>query len=352
MEVDGIKSIDSLVAKQTQILAFDENADFAEYKKNLRAKFIELTGIDLIKQNSCEPEFEIEKEEQKDGYKQIRFTFKSEVDEVVPCYLLIPDDCGNKKLPVVITLQGHSTGFHNSINEPKDEHDAEYCKRGQFAVQAVKRGYIALAIEQRAMGERKGDIHDPNRRITVMGYRDASCYYQQMTNFLLGRTLIGCRCVDISRAIDMLENFPQCDTDKIVITGNSGGGTASFYAAAYDERIKICAPSCSFCPYKESIFKFYHCSCNYIPSAYRYFDMQDIAALIAPRKLSIVAGKLDPSFLIWGVERGYETVKKIYDKAGAATNCNLIETEVGHWWCEDIMWTEIARQMNALGWNK
>lgn len=352
MKVDGIKNIDSLSAKQKQALAFDENVDFSEYKRQLRAKFIELTGIDTILQNSCEPEFEIEKEEKKDGYKQIRFTFKSEEDEVVPCYLLIPDGCENKKLPVVITLQGHSTGFHNSVNEPKDEEDAEYVKRGKFAVQAVKHGYIALAIEQRGMGERKGDIFNPNRRITVSNPKDAMCYYQQMTNLLMGRTLIGCRCVDISRAIDMLENFPQCDTEKIVITGNSGGGTASYYAAAYDERIKICAPSCSFCPYKESILKFYHCSCNYIPFAYKYFDMQDISALIAPRKLSIVSGKLDPSFLIWGVERGYETVKKIYSKAGAEDSCNLIETEFGHWWCEDIMWAEISRQMSVSGWNK
>lgn len=351
MKVDGLHNVDYLVNKQKQALAFDETADFDEYRKKLKDKFIELAGIDLIRENACEPEFEIEKTEQKDGYRQIRFAFKSEAEEVVPCYLLIPDGCEGKKLPVVITLQGHATGFHNSINEPKDEGDEIYCKRGQFAVQAVRRGYIALAIEQRGMGERKGDINDPNRRINAAANpRDAMCYYQQMTNILMGRTLIGGRCVDISRAIDMLEHFPECDTEKIVITGNSGGGTASYYAAVYDERIKISVPSCAFCPYKESILRFYHCSCNYIPSAYKYFDMQDLAALIAPRKLSIISGRLDPSFLIWGVERGYETVKKIYEKAGAKDNCNLIETEKGHWWCEDIVYDEIARQMKSLGW--
>lgn len=83
MKVDGIKNIDYLVGKQKQALAFDESRDFAEYKKELKAKFIELTGIDLIKANFCEPELEIEKEEQKVGYKQIRFTFRSETEEVV-----------------------------------------------------------------------------------------------------------------------------------------------------------------------------------------------------------------------------------------------------------------------------
>ena len=54
-------------------------------------------------------------------------------------------------------------------------------------------------------------------------------------------------------AIDALVMFPQCDTDKILITGNSGGGTMSFYAACFDERIKLSVPSCAFCSYEDSI---------------------------------------------------------------------------------------------------
>jgi hypothetical protein len=53
--------------------------------------------------------------------------------------------------------------------------------------------------------------------------------------------------------------------EKIVITGNSGGGTASFYSACLDERIKISAPSCSFCTYDSSILDIHHCPCNQIP---------------------------------------------------------------------------------------
>lgn len=44
-------------------------------------------------------------------YRFIRFTFESEYDEIVPCYLLIPK-LGKEKYPVAITLQGHTTGFH------------------------------------------------------------------------------------------------------------------------------------------------------------------------------------------------------------------------------------------------
>ena len=72
--------------------------------------------------------------------------------------------------------------------------------------------------------------------------------------------------------------------------------------------------------------------------------MQDLACLIAPRKLSIVAGKYDTAFLIEGVKRGYKTVEKIYEKAGAKGNCRLVITDKGHFWCEDIVWKTINQE--------
>lgn len=344
MKPDGITNRDILIKETIPSLSFDEKDDFGRWREKLRDKFIELTGLDIIAQNACPIKTEIEKIEQKDGYTQTRFLFESERGSVVPCYLLVPDT-GKDKYPVAITLQGHSTGFHNSIGEVKFPEDEKGQPRTAFAVQAVKNGYAALAIEQRGMGERAA-ANQPDRRVSLS--ERGSCYYEAVTGFLLGRTLIGERCWDISRAIDALASFPVCDTERIVITGNSGGGTASYYAAAYDPRIKVCAPSCSFCPYPESILRFYHCSCNYIPHAYRYFDMQDIAALIAPRKLIVVAGVKDPSFLIEGVRRGYETVKKIYDKAGAPNECRLIEADSGHWWNVDIMWPAINKAMENI----
>lgn len=344
---NGAYCHDLLVDKIKPKLSFNSKANYHKWKKNINKKFIELTGLDQIPNNACAPQFEIESEEQKDGYHQIRFTFLSEVGCVVPCYILIPDQ-NKSKYPVVITLQGHSTGFHNSIGEKKFEEDEEYQPRCQFAIQAVKQGYVALAIEQRGMGCRSA-TNTPSRRVHLNPNR-GGCYYEAVTASLLDRTIIGERCWDVSRAIDMLANFPQADVTKIAITGNSGGGTASYYATCYDKRIGICMPSSAFCPFKESILRFYHCACNYIPHAYTYFDMQDLACLIAPRPLTIVTGQLDPSFLVDGVKRGYETVEQIYAKEKALSNCKLIVTPKGHWWNVDIMWEEMKRVMLNLGW--
>ena len=124
----------------------------------------------------------------------------------------------------------------------------------------------------------------------------------------------------------------------------------SYYAACFDERIKLSVPSCSFCPYKESILSIAHCACNYIPFAYKYFDMQDLACMIAPRRLAIIAGEKDDIFPIEGVRRGFETVQRIYQENGVGDHCRLVETPMHHWWCSDIVWSVIAEETSKLGW--
>ncbi len=334
-EIKGYMCHNILRDSITPKLTYNSDVNFDAWRADVKEKFAELFGINNIAKNICPLNVEIEKEVEKDGYRQIRFTFESENGCFVPCYLLVPNT-GKAKYPVAITLQGHSSGFHNSIAEPKpDENPAYAMGRGAFAVQAVKHGYAALAIEQRGMGE---------ERPTDEMYKDANmCEYTAHIALLLGRTILGERIWDVSRAIDALETFDFLDLDDILITGNSGGGTASFYAACYEERIKLSAPSCAFCSYKRSIMNWFHCSCNFVPHAYEWFEMQDLACLIAPRKLLVIAGKEDFIFPIDGVETGFETVKKIYNASGVSERCAMVTTPKGHYWCEDIVWSEIEK---------
>ncbi len=341
-EIKGDYCHQLLRQNTTPVLQFDENKDYAAWRKEVKEKLFELAGINNIAKNACPLNVEIEKEEQKEGYKQIRFTFESEKGAYVPCYLLIPD-LGKEKYPLAITLQGHSSGFHNSIGEPKEGENPDYALgRGGFAVQAAKHGYAALAIEQRGMGERRPNA--PHQKGAQM------CEYTAHIALLLGRTIIGERMWDVSKAIDAVATFDCIDTDKILITGNSGGGTMSYYAACLDERIKLSVPSCAFCPYEDSIMNWYHCSCNFIPHAYEWFEMQDLSCLIAPRNLVLVNGGLDAIFPIEGARKGYETVKKCYEKAGAADKCKMVETPKAHYWCEDIGWTAIDEETKKMGW--
>ncbi len=346
-KINGDACHDRLIRESKQLLAFDARKDFCGWANEVRSKFRELVGIDEIVKNSCPLSVVVEWEEKHEGYTITRFVFESEKDEWVPCYLLIPD-MGREKYPVAICLQGHTWGFHESIGEIKYEDDKRFMPRAKFAIQAVENGFAALAIEQRAMGERRspksyGEENHPYPRAHM-------CAVGFLSAVSLGRTVIGERIWDISRAIDALAEFESCDTDKILVTGNSGGGTASFYAACFDDRISLSVPSCSFCSYKTSIFAIEHCACNYIPSVTRWFDMQDLACLIAPRRLAVITGKEDRIFPIDGVRESYKTVEKIYQSAGVPDRCRIEETSKGHYWCEDIVWSVISDESKKLGW--
>ena len=104
-----------------------------------------------------------------------------------------------------------------------------------------------------------------------------------MATLLLGRTAIGERVWDISCLIDVITKHcsEYVDTDKIVCLGNSGSGTATFYASCLDERIFLSVPSCSVCTFDDSIMAMWHCPCNFIPGIRKYFDMGDLGCLIA-----------------------------------------------------------------------
>ena len=336
--INGDSCHELLTENTVKKFAYRDDCDFEVWRKNLREELMKKLGLDKIAANACAPDSKIEEDIVVDDYTRIRLVFESEKGSFVPCYLLIPRG-EKKKYPVAITLQGHSSGFRYSIGENYGNPNDDYLTRGDFGRQAVKNGYAALCIEQRAMGERVTSRHT---------FREQMCLFQSMTAIMLGRTVIGERVWDVMRAVDLLHEFAEVDFEDVFITGNSGGGTTSFYAACIDERIKLSAPSCAFCSYDESIMKVYHCTCNYIPGAREYFDMGDLAGLIAPRKLIIIAGKDDPYFLLKGVKDSYATVEKIYERIGAPHNCELIVTDKAHWWCKDVVWQAInsARAKN------
>jgi cephalosporin-C deacetylase-like acetyl esterase len=201
-----------------------------------------------------------------------------------------------------------------------------------FALQAVREGYAALVIEQRCFGERK-DIRGPSIR-----FYEETCRHATMVALLLGRTMIGERLWDVSRAIDALGEFPEIDAERIGCMGNSGGGMITYYASCVDERIGISMPSGYVCTFRDGIGVIDHCEDNYIPGILRYFDIGDLACLIAPRPLVVVAGCDDDIFPIEGVERAFHTISQIYDAVEARDKCRLIIGEGAHRFFADLAW--------------
>lgn len=319
-------------------LAYKEGEEFKAWQAKARNTLERLLGLPLPK---TEPNVRVEYERKTEEFLEKRFIFTSEGNVDVPCHLLIPksDKAEDKKVyPLVICLQGHSKGMHISLGRAKYPGDEQSIAGDRdFAIQAVKEGYAALAIEQRCFGERGGTSDGPN------------CYQSTMSALLLGRTTIGERVWDISRAIDVIEKyFPEIDSSRIACMGNSGGGTITYYAACLDERIAVAMPSCAVCNYVDSIGTLYHCSCNYIPGIYKYFEMGDLAGLIAPRPLIVVAGRKDDIFPIAGVQRSFERIKELYRAAGAEDRCRLVIGEGGHRFYARESWP-VFRDLSGWG---
>ena len=124
----------------------------------------------------------------------------------------------------------------------------------------------------------------------------------------------------------------------------------SFYAGLFDDRIKFTVPGYAFCSYETSIMNVYHCPCNIIPRALKYFEMEDLACLLAPKPVAFVTGIKDYLFPIHGVEKSFETVEKIYKKAGAEGKCRLIRTNQAHHWDKYYGWKTIKEEAEKLGW--
>ena len=315
-----------LLRTRRPLLAFDPHADYGSWKLNVRDKLHELMG-DLPEK--VEPQARVEWEADRGSYIERRIVFASEPMTQVPCHLLVPRQVSTP-VPVVICLQGHSSGMHISMGKALHAADETLLHQedGDYALQAVRQGYAALAMEQRAFGERKSD------RLTAW----TTCEHPAMVALLMGRTLLRERAWDVSRAIDVLETFPEIDSAKVGLMGHSGGGTATYYTACVEPRVKIAMPSSAVCAFGHSIGVVRHCDCNYIPGLAKYVDMGELACLIAPRPLILVAGVDDPEFRYPGVEKAYQVIQQIYKKEGAPENCTLITGPAGHRFYGALSW--------------
>lgn len=156
-----------------------------------------------------------------------------------------------------------------------------------------------------------------------------------------GKPMVGQRVSDISYAIDFLQTQDNLQLDKLDCMGNSAGGTISYFAACIDTRIQLSVVSCSFCTYEKSWLKYPHCACGYLPNLMEFADMPDLAQLIVPRNLLIIAGKKDYLADIEGVREGYQIARQFYEQAHATTRIVLEEGEEGHQFYLGLAWPHI-----------
>ncbi len=333
--------------------------DVAQWQADFRPVLRHLLGLDAIaERGTCDLAPELHGTETFSDHVREEWTIESEPDFRFPFYLLRPPVDANRaegsvaegsvaadSCPLVITPHGHGkSGKRVYVGIADTDSDREQIEDGErdIALQAVRQGYVAIAPDMRAFADLRR-AHERERDHTC------SCRTMQMHALLFGRTLVGERVHDVGRLIDFAGTQPGVDTSRIAITGNSGGGTVSLFAAACDGRITAAVPGSYFCTFEHSIGSIHHCECNYIPGILRHAEMWDVAGLIAPRPFLAVAGTEDPIFPVDAVRASFAHLLEIYEAAGASAWCRLSVNEGGHRYYKRDVWPFITRSFAAAG---
>jgi hypothetical protein len=241
----------------------------------------------------------------------------------------------NGPRPVFLYLAGSTSGVHLGWGETKVPIDHQRLSIGaDIALQAARRGYLAVCIEQTGYGEKEErDLlkRSSNRTIDIAVHAA-----------LLGQSLLGLKAMDVSATIDWLASpaFPHhIDPARIFLFGHSSGGTAAQFAAALDTRILGTLASGSVRRLTEVVATRGNGNGELlIPRFLQDFESDDVLALIAPRPFVGLSGIDDHIFPFDGVTRAIEGALPAYRSFDAADKIKAVAAPFGHRYYAEESW--------------
>ena len=297
---------------------------FKAWQKKFRAELKDALGVSIIEQQlkGYKPTLEQIDSEDLGFAVRERWQIWTEPDVNIP-FIMIRPKTVEGKVPLVITPHGHGKNTEQYAGVYVSPEDSISAVDGQrnMAYLFAQQGFITITPAARGFA---GTMIDEDSE-------DVSCCALLMCrDALVGRTPVGDRVWDIMKILDWALAELPVDENKVIVTGNSGGGTQSVYAGAIDTRISICMPASSFSSYEASIGVQEHCACNYVPGVMNLGDMGDVLGLVAPRPLCLIQGKDDPIFPVEGAKEQFETIRKVYEAAGVPDTCELYIGPEGH----------------------
>jgi len=307
---------------------------FDAWQKQARPILRELVGLDKISEQVGRHKCRVELMQIHDlgEYTRQKGWIETEPHVRIKFWLLKPRRRG--PFPLAVFPHGHdSRGYDTSagVYHDKAHRDRSLAGDRDVAVQAVKRGFLAIAPATRGLAD--GGLPDLKDRHGGRG-----CRAQVMHCLLAGRTAIGERVWDLQRIIDWAATLKDVDATRVLMMGNSGGGVATFYAAACDERITVAVPSCSFTTYTSPNGYIYLCDCNVVPGILELGETWDVAGLIAPRYLLAVNGKKDSLHSAADINRAASRTRAIYAAVGFPDRFEHRWGDEGHRFYKDLMW--------------
>ncbi|MBI2927237.1 MAG: hypothetical protein HYY24_16205, partial [Verrucomicrobia bacterium] len=216
--------------------------------------------------------------EDMETYTRRHVRIRSEADDWIPAYVLVPKKLSAPRVPAMICL-------YQTVAQGKEEPcgmkgDPELA----FAVELVKRGYVCLAPDVIGFGERIAPGKQP--------YDNSLAFFRKHP----GWSFMGKMIWDVGRMIDYLETLPFVDAKKIGSIGHSHGAYGTLFATAFEPRLAAAIASCGFTTFRTdpNPERWSHLTALipqlgfYLPDVASIpFDWQHVLALAAPRKLFV-----------------------------------------------------------------
>lgn len=305
-------------------LSFVDGTAFDAWKARFKQKVVELIGpfpeivplnievleeliIDDFIDAGIEPFF------------QRKIIFDTEPFGSCVAYLLVPSGIKQgERRPGIVCAHGHGSGKQQMIGfdpttwQAKNGSPPGLPNFEAAALHLVKIGYVVIAPDWRAFGER---ALDP---VYTRPGRDP-CNVLHMSFGYFGFTLLGLNVWDAMRSIDVLQSLPEVDPARIGMMGKSYGGTMTTYTTALDDRIKAACISGYLSTLDDAMSRRAlgnYCGAQYLPGLLEWGDIPDVVGLIAPRPLLIEAGKRDTCFVFPDTTKAYDQLARIYAAAG------------------------------------
>lgn len=220
-----------------------------------------------------------------------------------------------ERLPAVLYVCGHSGRGRNGNKTAFQGHGIWFARHG----------YVCLVVDTLQLGEIAATHHGT--------YNQQRWWWHSR-----GYTSAGVECWNGVRGIDYLLSRPDVDPERIAVTGISGGGAATFWVAAADERVTVAVPVSGMADlpaYVPNRVINGHCDCMFLYNTFEW-PWTRIAGLIAPRPLLFVNSDTDGIFPMDANERVINQLERLYSLYGAGDRVDAVVSVGGHAYRQDI----------------
>lgn len=281
-------------------------ADWQQARPELRRQLSYMLGLDPLPARTP-LRAEITGSLQRPGFRVEKVVFQSSPGLYVTGSFYVPAEAEGP-LPTILYLCGHSPSPFGAKSQYQDR-----------TLWYASHGYCVLALDTLEFGEVPG-IHHGTHNLGMWHWLS------------LGYTPAGVEVWNGMRALDWLATRKEVDTDRVGVTGISGGGAVTWYLAALDERVAAAAPSCSTYTFGSQAGGWLangQCDCIYYHNIYGW-DFPVVAGLIAPRPLLITSGIRDTIFPPDGYHEVFLRGRRVYELLGSAEKIREVDADVGH----------------------